>query len=363
MKITHGTAAIVLLPADEPLAQGTLPPGGTRPTVVLTLGTDAGIEGIGFTFLGAGLTRALCAVVADLAQLMVGHDPLCREGLLRRAREAAGGAGPAGLFTLGLAAIDMALWDIAGKALGQPLWRLLGGSGAPVATYASGALMRGMAEDAVAEAAARLIADGFRAMKMQLALPGAPSVAVELQRARAIRAAIGPDIDLMCDINQRWRPDQAIPIGRLLEDIRFAWLEDVTAAEDFTGLARIAAALATPIAGGEYLYGIPPFRHMIAAGAVDIVMIDPFRAGGITAWLRIAALAEAFNLPVVSHLAPEVQVHLVGAVPNGLTVEYMPWSLRLFEEVPRPHHGMLAMPTEAGLGLRFDQAALARFRA
>jgi L-talarate/galactarate dehydratase len=363
MKITHISAAVVLLPAEEPLAQGSLPPGQVRPTVILTIGTDAGIEGIGFTFLGAGLTRALCAVVEDLGGLMIGQDPLCRDALLRRAQTAAGGAGPAGLFTLGLAAIDIALWDIAGKALDQPLWKLLGGSGEPVPTYASGALMRGMPLDEVETASGRLVASGFRAMKMQLALPGWPGAAAELQRARVIRDTIGRDVALMCDINQRWRLDEAIPMGCLLEEIGFAWLEDVIAPEDFAGLARVSAALATPIAGGEYLYGLTAFRQMVAANAVDIVMIDPFRAGGVTQWLKIAALAEAFNLPVVSHLAPEIQVHLIGATPNGLTVEYMPWSIRLFEDVPRSEDGMLAMPTGAGLGLRYDQNAIARFRA
>src|SRR5690606_35774550 len=148
-----------------------------------------------------------------------------------------------------------------------------------------------------------------------------------------------------------------------LEEIAFFWFEDVVAHDDFAGLSRVASALATPLAGGEYAYGLVPFRHMLEAGSIDIVMIDPFRAGGITPWLKIAALAEAFNLPAVSHLAPEIQVHLVGAVPNGLTVEYMPWSVRLFEDVPRPERGMLAMPSEPGLGLRVDRKAIDRFRA
>lgn len=363
MKITHVQVDTIALPAEEPLAGTSLPPGRTRPTVVLTLGTDAGIEGIGFTFLGAGLTRALHAAVEDLAALMVGDDPLCREALARKARTAAEGAGPAGVFTLALAAIDIALWDIAGKAAGLPLWKLLGGSGVPVPTYASGAMMREFSLDACERAAGRLVEAGFRAMKMQLALPGGTSVEAELQRARTIRAAIGPDAALMCDINQRWRVDQAIAIGRRLEEVGFDWLEDVTAADDFTGLAKVADALATPLAGGEYLYGAVPFREMAVAGSVDIVMIDPFRAGGITPWLRIAALADAFSLPVVSHLAPEIQVHLVGAIPNGVTVEYMPWSVRLFEEVPVPKGGRLEMPSAPGLGLRFDRAALARFHA
>jgi L-alanine-DL-glutamate epimerase-like enolase superfamily enzyme len=232
-----------------------------------------------------------------------------------------------------------------------------------VATYASGALMRGLPLEIAAASARRLVERGFRAMKMQLALPGETSVTREVERARTIRDCIGPDIELMCDINQRWRVDQAIAIGRRLEPFGFAWLEDVAAHDDYPGLARVAAALSIPITGGEYVYGITPFRHMLEARAVDIVMIDPFRVGGITQWLKVAAMAEAFDLPVVSHLAPELQVHLVGAVPNGLIVEYMPWSVRLFEDVPRPDAGRLHMPVAPGLGLTLDRAAIRGFAA
>ena len=127
------------------------------------------------------------------------------------------------------------------------------------------------------------------------------------------------------------------------------------------GSARVAAALSTPVAGGEYLWGIVPFRHMVEARSVDIVMIDQVRSGGITPWLKIAGMAEAFNLPVVSHGVPEIHVHLVGAVPNGLTVEYMPRLFQLWEEVPVPQNGLLAMPTAAGLGLNFSADAIKRF--
>jgi L-alanine-DL-glutamate epimerase-like enolase superfamily enzyme len=194
-------------------------------------------------------------------------------------------------------------------------------------------------------------------------LPGATSPAREVARARLVREAVGPDITLMCDINQRWRPEQAIDIGRRVEDVNFFWLEDVTTADDFPGLARVTSTLKTPIAGGEYVYGIAPFRHMMEARSVDIPMVDLVRVGGITQWLKVAGMAEAFNLPIVSHLIPEVHVHLVAAVPNGLTVEYMPWLRALFQEVPLPVKGELVMPTKPGLGLAFDRAAIAKFKA
>jgi L-alanine-DL-glutamate epimerase-like enolase superfamily enzyme len=116
-----------------------------------------------------------------------------------------------------------------------------------------------------------------------------------------------------------------------------------------------------PIAAGEYVYGISPFRQLLEHRSVDIAMIDLLRVGGITQWMKVAGMAEAFNVAVVSHLIPEIHVHLVAAVPNGLTVEYMPWSLRLFEETPALEQGMLVVPPRPGLGLAFDRQAIARY--
>jgi L-alanine-DL-glutamate epimerase-like enolase superfamily enzyme len=170
---------------------------------------------------------------------------------------------------------------------------------------------------------------------------------------------------LMCDINQRWRPEQAIDIGHRVEEagVGLFWLEDVTAADDYQGLARVTAALKTPVAGGEYVWGIQPFRQMIQAHSVDIVMIDLARVGGPTQWMKVAGMAEAFNLPVVSHVMPEVLMHMVAACPNGLTVEYMPWMVALYEEPPVIEKGQLVMPNKPGLGLKLDEKALKRFAA
>lgn len=361
MKITRIRTAIVDLPADEPLVNAPEDPNVRRPVVTVTIETDAGIDGIGVTFFGAALTGALRTAVDQLGNLIIGDDPLRIGSIIAKFRNAAGGSGPGGIFTLALSAIDIALWDIKGKAVEQPLWKLLGGDGRPVATYASGALMRGLSLDQAAASARRLVERGFGAMKMQLALPGDTSPDREVERARVVRESAGSAVALMCDINQRWRVDQAISIGRRLEEFGLYWLEDVVAHDNYRGLAEVAAALSTPLASGEYVYGIVPFRHMLEAGSLDIVMVDPFRVGGITEWLKVAGMAEAFGLPIVSHLAPEIQVHLIGAVPNGLTVEYMPWFHRLYEQLPWPENGKLSMPTSPGLGLRFDVEALRHF--
>jgi L-talarate/galactarate dehydratase len=183
-----------------------------------------------------------------------------------------------------------------------------------------------------------------------------------VERVRVMRESIGPDIDLMCDINQLWSVHHAIDVGSRIADYHLYWLEDPTAHDDYSGLARIADALVTPIAAGEYHYGIAPFRHLLEARSVDIAMIDLLRAGGITQWMKIAGMAEAFNVPVVSHLIPEIHLHLVAAIPNGLTVEYMPWTLRLYEEPPAMEGGRLVVPKKPGLGLAFDQSVIKKYQ-
>jgi L-talarate/galactarate dehydratase len=360
MKITHVTTRALRTPADNPLVVGLPAPTDTREFVTLELGTDQGAVGLGLTFFGGALTPALKTAVDELARLTIGEDPTQVEAITAKLRRAAGSSGPGGIFTLALSAVDIACWDLKGKATGQSVCALLGGLRDRVATYASGALMRPHPIDYLAKAGPRLRDMGFRQMKMQCG--SEPTVAASVERVRVMRESIGPDIDLMCDINQLWSVNQAIEVGRRIEPYHLFWLEDPTTHDDYPGMARIADALTTPIAAGEYHYGIVPFRHLLEARSIDIVMIDLLRVGGITQWMKVAGMAEAFNLPVVSHLVPEIHVHLVAAIPNGLTVEYMPWTLALYEQTPPIERGQLVVPTKPGLGLAFDQAAMKRYQ-
>ncbi len=359
MRLTKSTTRVLSTPADNPLIVG-VPQPGTREFVTLELDTDEGIQGIGITFFGGPLTPALREAVDNMCELIIGDDPMAVEAVVDKLRLAASGAGPEGIFTLALSAIDIALWDIKGKALDQSVCSLLGGYRDRAPTYASGALMRPMNLEYLAEAGPRLVDMGFKQMKTQMGAE--PTAAREIDRMRVMREAVGPDIDLMCDINQLWDVNQAIDIGSRVEQYHLFWLEDVVAKDDYQGLARVADALTTPICAGEYVYGIRPFRHMLEARSVDIVMIDLLRVGGITQFKKVAGMAEAFNLPVVSHLVPEIQVHTISAIPNGLTVEYMPWSLRLFEETPAIEDGELVVPDRPGLGLSFSQDAIRQYQ-
>jgi L-talarate/galactarate dehydratase len=362
MKITSARTRHIRLPADEPLAGGPPLLGPTRDLVTLTLATDQGIEGIGYTFFGGNLSASLKSSVETLAALTVGLDPLPIEAVMAKVLGSTL-AGPSGMVTLAISAIDIALWDIKGKALGVPVATLAGGARTKVPAYASGALSRDASLDELLRAAATLRERGWKQMKTQLALPGDTTVTKEVERIRRLRELIGPDVDLMCDINQRWDVRQAISIGKRVEEYRLFWLEDVVSCDDYAGHAAVTAALDTPTAAGEYVFGIVPFRHMFEARSVDIAMLDVMRTGGISGWLKIAAMAEAFNLPVVSHLYPEISAHLVAGVPNGLTVEYMPWANRIFKETPKIVDGKIEVPERPGLGLEFDEEVCARYQA
>ena len=329
--------------------------------VTLELLTDTGLEGIGYSgFVRSEMLKPLRSTLDTLAEWALGDDPIAVEAVSAKLLDLGGHGAPAGLVTLAAAAIDVALWDIKGKAAGLPLFRLLGGGRSHVPAYASGYLWRNYDAGMLASTGRELVRRGFLAMKFRMGAEKDPQV--EIDRMRALRDAVGTEIDLMVDINQGWDVDRSIRVGRAMDRCNLYWLEDPVHHQDYAGMARIAASLDTPIATGEYHYGILPFQHMLEQRSVDIVMVDLLRVGGITHWMKVAHMAEGFNKPVVSHLAPEILGHCVAAVPNGLTVEHMPWALPLFKQTVEVVDGLIALPEQPGLGLEFDKSAIQRFQ-
>ncbi len=358
MKINGFKTRVVSVPRERgPLGEGVDSLASNFITLRLT--TDEGIEGIGYGgFVSSLMVKALKSAMDALAEQAIGEDPMNNEAISARLFALGGSGAPAGLVTRSISAIDVAVWDIKGKALGQPVYKLLGGHRDRVNTYYSGKLWRPYSLDELRESGIELAEQGFKAMKFRM---GAEDTAAkELARAQVLREAVGPDVDLMVDINQGWDVNTSITIGRELASYGLFWLDDPVHHQDYQGLARIADALDTPIAAGEYHYGIAPFRHMLEHRSIDIVMVDLLRAGGITGWMKVAHMAEAYNMPVVSHLAPEFLVHAIAAIPNGLTVELMPWAYPMFEEPPRVEDGMMVLPDKPGFGIEFDEAALDR---
>ena len=230
MKITQVKTRIVAVPSENHLVVG-VPQPGTREFVTVEMMTDAGLDGVGITFFGAALTKALKAAVDALAELTIGEDPMRVEKVVAKMRAAASGAGPGGIYTLAMSPLDTAMWDIKAKAMGVSVSQLVGGYRDRAPVYASGALLRQHGLDYLEKAGARLVEMGFRQMKTQMGSEPTPSASAE--RIRVLREAVGPDIDIMCDINQLWSANQAIDVGKRVEQYNLFWLEDVVAADDY----------------------------------------------------------------------------------------------------------------------------------
>lgn len=349
------------LSVNLPRATGN-PPGGKPITevnpVLARVRAEDGTEGIGFCFVtNRQHLRILHAAVADLAELLVGEDPLRTTYLWQRLWASTTHVGHQGAPLYALAALDTAVWDLAAKIYGVPLYRLLGGFRDSVPVYASQGLWRTWTIDELQRDAADMVASGFRAVKMRV---GDKPAEVEIERVNAVREAIGPGVNLMVDVNWAWDKSQAIRLGRRLEELGIYWLEDPVSVEATEHLPEIAQALAVPVCAGETISHKFGFRRLFENRSVDIAMIDLQRVGGVTEWTRVAALAQAWHLPVVSHLFWEIDVHLVASAPNGLLVEYMPWWEPMFRAGPKIIDGRVSLPARPGLGLELHEEAVSR---
>lgn len=353
MKITAVDVMPVEVPIDHPYGQVQ-----AVNAAVARLHTDEGLTGLGHAMplYSRGNFRSLVAAVEDLAELLIGEDPRQPEQLHARIAPNP----PGGVGTMATAALDVAVWDLTAKAAGLPLWRLLGGFRGRVPAYASLRLGRDKTAGQLPDIARGLVEHGFKAMKTNLGPDTSVSLAVE--RIRAVRDTIGRDIKLMVDVNSLWSPATAIRVGHALEEFELSWIEDPAPTHNLAGLAEIKAALHTPVMAGETLYGYPPFRPLFESGAVDLVMPDIMRVGGITPYRKIAHMAEAFGIPCASHLMPEISAQVVAAVPNGLIVEYVAFAEKLFRNTPRLEGGDLVLSEQPGHGLELDETFAAAHR-
>ncbi|MBV9597949.1 MAG: mandelate racemase/muconate lactonizing enzyme family protein [Chloroflexi bacterium] len=345
MKITGCRTHVVRVGHDESI-------NGVH--IVLRLQTDAGLEGISYITRLHDAAPAALGVLRLYVDRIVGMDPLAPEAitdrLLLRGR-------PLPWFEARAAsAIDVALWDIRGKAAGQPVYKLMGGARDRVACYASWRIEPDKDLDKVARSAERHVASGFRAMKCHL---GRESLSRAVEHMRVLREAVGPEVDIMVDVNQQWSVKQAIAYTRALAPFQPYWLEDATSNVDFEGLRQVSEAIEIPTCAGETYYSIASFRPLVEHRCVDIVMVD--QDLGLSGALKVAHLAEIYGLKVVPHLATEILAHLIAAVSNGLTVEYYPWALPLFKQVPPVESGELVMSSRPGLGLELDESALSHY--
>jgi L-talarate/galactarate dehydratase len=346
----------IAMPLEEPIRSGIHAIDGIYSTVVEI--SAEGATGVGYAFaFSVNELRAVAALAEDLADVVRGRPGSVREQW-RAMWDRLNFIGRAGPGVMAMAAIDTALWDLLARQAGLPLYRLLGGDEPAIEVYGAGGWLSWPVERVVEEARS-FAAAGYRAYKMRL---GRPDWREDVDRARAVREAIPPELGLMVDVNQAWSADAALAAGRELDDLGLLWIEEPIDAQDYRGQAELASALATPIAAGETLWGRRDFQCLLDAGGVDVVQLDLMRCGGVTPFLSIAALAEAAGAPVTSHLFTPISAHLLAAVPRALMAEHLPsWFDPLFEQQPVIRRGVLGVSAEPGLGLTLSPSALARW--
>ena len=320
-----------------------------------------GGEGIGYTYtVGAGGAAVLALVARDLAPLLGGRDPDRIEELWQAMWWTLHYGGRGGAQALAMSAVDIALWDLRGRRQEVPLWRLLGGFDPRVPCYAGG-IDLDFTLDALLRQTDDNLARGFRAIKMKV---GRPSLHDDVARVRAMRAHLGAGFPLMVDANMRWSADDAIRAARALRELEPVWLEEPTIPDDVPGHVRIVREGGLPVAAGENLHTLYEFRQLIAAGGVTFPEPDVTNCGGITVFLKVCHLAEAFNLPVTSHGAHDLTVHLLAAAPNRSYLEAHGFGLdRFIAEPLRLEAGMAVAPERPGHGMEFDWKALEAVRA
>jgi mandelate racemase len=358
MKIRSLRLRAVAAPMKRPLATS-IASVTVAPLLLIDLETDAGVTGRSYLFaLAKHHLPPLARLVVAMGEMVKGDEvaPLELERKLR-ARYALLGVHNVVLFAM--AGIDMAAWDALGQSLRLPLVRLLGAAARPIPAYNSKGLGIQPIEK-VEKEAVELVEEGFRAVKLRL---GRPDAAQDIAALRAVKKAIGPGITLMTDFNQGLSVAEAIRRGRMIDDEGGVhWIEEPVRADDFAGTARVRQEVRTPIQIGENFMGPEQMAQALAAGASDYVMPDAERIGGVTGWMRAAALAQGAGVEMSSHLFPEVSCHLLAATPTCHWLEYVDWANPILKEPVTLKDGNVIIPETPGIGVAWDEQAVEQYK-
>ncbi|MBT2245747.1 L-rhamnonate dehydratase [Sphingobium sp. BHU LFT2] len=340
--------------------------------LIVEIFTDQGLVGIGNAALAPLVTKHL--IDQYLAPLLIGQDPWDSEFLWQHMYRKTMAFGRKGVALVAISALDIAIWDLMGKAAKQPVFRLLGGrTKAKIPVYAS--RLYSIPLDELAQEAAAYKAQGYKAMKLRFGwgpIDGAEGMARNVELIRTVRETVGDEIDIMADAYMGWSLDYAKRMMRLIEPFNLRWLEEAIIPDDINGYHELRRFGTTPIAAGEHEFTSYGFRQMIEAKSLDYFQFDTNRVGGITAARKIQALAEAYSIPVVPHAGQMHNYHVVMASLNSPIAEYFPmvdvevgnelfWYI--FKGEPQAVDGHIDLDDNLpGLGLEIDEAALARFK-
>jgi mandelate racemase len=357
LKIRDIRVRAVAAPMRRPLATsaGTV---SVAALLLLDLQTDGGIVGRSYLFAIGKHNLAPIAALVDAMAGMLKGDALAPLDIEKKLRSRYALLGVHNIVLFAMSGIDMAVWDALGQALGQPLARLLGAAPRPIPAYNSKGLGILKIKDLENEAA-ELVDEGFNAVKLRL---GRASAAEDLQAVKAVKKAIGPRVTLMVDFNQALSVAEALKRGRLIDaEGGVDWIEEPIRADDFAGCARVAREVATPIQIGENFMGPEQMAQALAANACDYVMPDAQRIGGVTGWMRAAALAQGAGVEMSSHLFPEVSCHLLAATPTCHWLEFVDWAEPILNSPLTVQNGRVTPPERPGIGMTWNEKAVKRF--
>jgi L-alanine-DL-glutamate epimerase-like enolase superfamily enzyme len=330
----------------------------TQETPIVRITCADGAQGVGYTYtIGTGGSSVIALLRDHLAPRLIGRDAAEIEAIWKDLFFATHATAVGAITSLALAAIDTALWDLRCRRAGEPLWKLAGGAHRQVPVYTTeGGWLHHPAEQLVDEALAAK-ASGFRGAKFKV---GKPSIAEDVSRLAAVRAAVGDAFEIMADANQAFTVAEARRRAHAYSGLNLGWLEEPLPAEDLGGHAELASVATMPIAVGESIYHPSHFREYLERRACSIVQVDCARIGGITPWLKVAHLAEAFNVSVCPHFLMELHVSLTAAVPNGAWVEYIPQLDAITTSRMAMAEGYAIAPDAPGLGIDWDFRAIER---
>ena len=329
--------------------------GESRNLLVLDVETKGGIAGMGYLFsFRPGLRTIAAALEETILPRVIGNDATAVEAIWDDLWRATVTYNRGGIVTMAMSALDIALWDAVGKRAGLPLHRLWGHFRSQIPAYGSGCF-RGSGGDGMIAKALHYKSLGYKAIKMQVAHTN--NLAADVDNVRRMREALGPEIDIMIDVNQGWTADVAILMGRKFDPYDIYWLEEPVPADDFKGYMRVAQALSMRVVGGETHFTRFDLRPFFENPRIPILQPDPMR-GGFTDLRKTAVLAETWGLSIAPHLFPELNVQLLASIPNGLWIEEMGLANDLFVEAPKVIKGMITAPERPGHGLAFKPEIL-----
>lgn len=328
----------------------------SQETPMVTVYDSDGAVGTGYSYtIGTGGPSVMALLEHTLAPALIGRDPDRINGIWRDLLRLTNATSVGAITSLALAAIDTALWDLKCKKANLPLWKAAGGSRDRVPLYTTEGGWLHLETQALADDALEMQAKGFKGSKIKI---GREHVSEDAARLGAVRAAVGDAYEIMTDANQSFTLSEAIRRASMLEDHGVGWFEEPLPADDVASHAELARHTSVPIAVGESMYSLSQFKDYLHAGAASIVQVDVARVGGITPWLKVAHMAEAFNIMVCPHFLMELHLPLVCAVSNAKWLEYIPQLDSVTTEAMQISDGYAVPSEEPGLGIRWDHEAI-----